>query len=1285
MRAPWLPALVLLAGAGTASALEPAVPWHPESGAIIGRVFVDRDGDGAWSQGDEGLPGVVLHTDTGEAAVTDGQGRYHLMPLASGNEVLSSHVVKIALDSLPAGLVPARSARRLVHLSPMQAARVDFPVARQSDTVEEGRGLGPAGDGVTPLLSPRGEGFVMTSLLAGRAGAGCTVQVDGRPVDVDPDGTFQARVEVSPGANAYLITTQCPDGQLEMLLAGIHWVRREQGGDLIVPAEPRTLATCAAPPPGEVPLRPSLEIACRVAPGVELEAAGESHAGTAGGGVNRLRIPVEPGPNRVELRLSAGEARGLVAAAAWHVGRVRWTGALLGTLGFSYGDAGAVFGGKLRGHLRAHLPEDFKLVLGGGLETSDENDFLDFIVPAYHPLRHQRAPDPEEIGPVAGDEGLVADDNPSDARYLLRVERKSSSIGWGGFSTGAGRELETGSYRRALFGAHGVLHPFEDLFDQERPVLDLALEGFWAPADPASDTVGSFRTPLTADVRRAPAHEEFLDTGGTLYFLGRSWVVAGSERVEIQRRDRRTGLTLERRALGRDVDYQVDWTSGRLMLTEPPDPGLMGAQAVRLLPGGETVTVLVVDYEYVQTEAPGTGPDATGARAELTARPGRGTVLSAAYTTVAEAGGGDFRLHQGSARARFGRWGSLWAGYASSEGRVLVPAYSVDGGISLAQAPLPQRAAGEAIEAGARLDLERIQGLVMFRRWLAGYADTSVLASQDLTQGLALISARPHSSLRVTGRFSATRWGAGNGMTPGEMPAEEGRYLEGRLGARVAVLDELHLQAAGAFDLGDGGALGDGHRAVAGLRGTYRVTDWLALTAGHQHTLVRSGAGPASRDVTLSSAGTQWTFADRYHLGLEGGWGRDLGNLVRLWLREDQPGGGAVFAHTTFAVDGDGPGAGVLTAGQTAPAAGGVMVSASHTLAAERLWTSRGQQLGVTVPLGDPWRLRLAFTRTELEQPADAGVRADRVPGPFHDRGLWRLDGPGRRNTLAARLAHVTRRLALSAGGELRVDEHLRPAHDALAGGPLLDDPAHTLRQALLSLAGRWRATDGLVVGGRLAWAETFALSAGSDPFDPDVTGRDQGRFLEGLVGLAWRPEQPGWIRLLTRLAAGGGTRPAGLGEDRGGWDPQRWLTGSLALLLSPSRYFQPTLVVAPWLVTYRHEDAGDTLAPDLRPRATALVGMLRIGSRLVAGLGLAGEMRWMGAGTRDIEVRPGLPVDGWEAGAAVELFYLLEHPGAGAVRLGVGYSFSDIPDPLLLSDLHTGRRGLFVRLEGMM
>jgi hypothetical protein len=59
----------------------------------------------------------------------------------------------------------------------------------------------------------------------------------------------------------------------------------------------------------------------------------------------------------------------------------------------------------------------------------------------------------------------------------------------------------------------------------------------------------------------------------------------------------------------------------------------------------------------------------------------------------------------------------------------------------------------------------------------------------------------------------------------------------------------------------------------------------------------------------------------------------------------------------------------------------------------------------------------------------------------------------------------------------------------------------------------------------------------------------------------------------------------------------------------------------------------------------------------------------------------------GWHTGWAAELFYLLEGGDYGGLRLSVGYSFSNIPDPLMFSDLRgfDSPSGLFVRLEGML
>jgi hypothetical protein len=228
----------------------------------------------------------------------------------------------------------------------------------------------------------------------------------------------------------------------------------------------------------------------------------------------------------------------------------------------------------------------------------------------------------------------------------------------------------------------------------------------------------------------------------------------------------------------------------------------------------------------------------------------------------------------------------------------------------------------------------------------------------------------------------------------------------------------------------------------------------------------------------------------------------------------------------------------------------------------------------------------------------------------------------------------------------------------------------------VLSLAGRFNISDGLTLGGRLAWAEPFGLDNGAG--GPGIA---EGGMLEGSVGLAWRPESIDWLRLMVRTAIGQDTRPELAGPNALPVQLDTWVTGSVALMLDPIKYFQPTLVLTPWYKKMRQ--AGAATIDD--PEEYGLLGMLRLGSQIIWGLGVAGEVR-CGLLDRNYETTPTISGEGFEVGYGAEIFYLLEGRDIGALRFSVGYSFSDIPDPvLLLPDLRTGRKGVFVRLEGML
>jgi hypothetical protein len=94
------------------------------------------------------------------------------------------------------------------------------------------------------------------------------------------------------------------------------------------------------------------------------------------------------------------------------------------------------------------------------------------------------------------------------------------------------------------------------------------------------------------------SREEFLGTGGSLYFLQRQDILAGSERVRIEIRDKTSGLVTGVRNLTPAMDYDVDYLQGRILLGEPLASSAEDNMLVRSgsVSGGHAY--LVVRYEY---------------------------------------------------------------------------------------------------------------------------------------------------------------------------------------------------------------------------------------------------------------------------------------------------------------------------------------------------------------------------------------------------------------------------------------------------------------------------------------------------------------------------------------------------------------------------------------------------------------------------------------------------------------------------------------------------------------
>ena len=184
--------------------------------------------------------------------------------------------------------------------------------------------------------------------------------------------------------------------------------------------------------------------------------------------------------------------------------------------------------------------------------------------------------DPDYHFPTFGDDGTVEEMAPTLGKFYVRVGRDESYGEWGNFRVGY-MNNELAQVDRGLYGAN--IH-YESQSATSFGERRFAIDGF------------------TAEPGTVASREEFRGTGGSLYFLQRQDLLAGSERARIEYRDRASGLVTGVVNLTPAIDYEIDYLQGRLLLTEPLSATRDDDLLVRdgAIQGDEAY--LVVRYEY---------------------------------------------------------------------------------------------------------------------------------------------------------------------------------------------------------------------------------------------------------------------------------------------------------------------------------------------------------------------------------------------------------------------------------------------------------------------------------------------------------------------------------------------------------------------------------------------------------------------------------------------------------------------------------------------------------------
>ena len=323
-----------------------------------------------------------------------------------------------------------------------------------------------------------------------------------------------------------------------------------------------------------------------VRPGARVATLGETVMPDEAGRFVVQRI-LPAGDHAVDVRVSgAGESTFVQRDIS--IPRSEWFYTALADLTFGYRDGGGAAAaggtydrsyaiGRLAGYAKGKTGSGWTITARVDTGEDDLENLLrdlDEKDPYHLLMRMQR----DRSYPTFGDDSTIEDGAPSDGKFYLKAERDGSHLLWGNYTA----TIQGSRYmrnERTLYGFQGV---------------------YRSPAQTAAGESRVSAEIYAASPDRLPGRDQFLGTGGSVYFLQRQDIGLGTETVSVQLRDRLTGRVVETRPLRYGVDYEINYIQGVVTLSAPLS-GSAGGGTVITNPGGEYDVVLVVQYEYTPT------------------------------------------------------------------------------------------------------------------------------------------------------------------------------------------------------------------------------------------------------------------------------------------------------------------------------------------------------------------------------------------------------------------------------------------------------------------------------------------------------------------------------------------------------------------------------------------------------------------------------------------------------------------------------------------------------------
>ena len=592
-------------------------------GTIIGKVFNDKNANEEQDPGEEGIPNARIATEQGIVVYTDSYGKYHIPQVTPGR-----HVVKIDYHSLPQGTQFVTEESYLAKITDGLLAKVNFAVKLPDDEVpQEYKGALTLSviqelDRIAPELSVdmepeivrTGQGMLESPVRFllhtnyGNLIKEWRIEVRDEmgeeiwsgigkgapPPDVRWDGKDNNGIIIQPGD--YALRLVVLDGKDKEDWTSLRFFR------VMSKAKPWENASETRPfsSVGYFNMmadgKRSIPITGRTAVRVQGKTPVKNQVT-----VNRIPVAVNSegtfetgmfladGQQKIEVTTTTEQGESLsvqkeveikdnylfmVGLGEDQMGFNNFKGNVESVANDSKYRDGFYQDGRISYYLKGKIKGKFLVSSQYDSDSSSKRSKL------FTSL------DPDAYYPVYGDKSqLDFTANDSQGKFFVLVEKDRSFLKWGNFNTDF-TDTELATHNRTGYG--GKVH-FETVTTTSYGDAKSGFSGFHT------------------EQKQQPDHNEFVGTGGSLYYLRNRHVVEGSEKLRIENRDELSGVVISKTDMISGTDYEIDYDEGRIILNKPLSSVAGNSSLVNLGVLDGNSNVLVVDYEYKEQRVVGYG------------------------------------------------------------------------------------------------------------------------------------------------------------------------------------------------------------------------------------------------------------------------------------------------------------------------------------------------------------------------------------------------------------------------------------------------------------------------------------------------------------------------------------------------------------------------------------------------------------------------------------------------------------------------------------------------------